>query len=89
MTRVVSILSRSSFFQKYANSLKFFVECRAVAKLIADMKRGAVRGPAESEMRDFFSKHNLQWPRPVGDDEGRQVNLFLVKKDSNSEKATK
>lgn len=65
-------------FEKYANSLKFFVECRAVAKLIADMKRGAVRGPAESEMRDFFSKHNLQWPRPVGDDEGSLFTIIAI-----------
>lgn len=61
-------------FEKYAGTIKSFLECNVVSKLVADMKKGNVRGPTEGDMRSFFKKHSLPWPRQNVDD----GSLFTV-----------
>lgn len=62
-------------FESYVGTVKSLLECKTILQLIIDMKRGAVIGPSEDQMKDFFRRHNLLWPRP---DSGSLFTIIAI-----------
>lgn len=50
-------------FEEFATSIESFLECKAIKKLLSDMSNEVVRGPEETQMKEFFERHGIPWPR--------------------------